>query len=108
MTTDTSICPYCGYLCTCDKIGALLHDIRALRDLIRETGIAYHECDNHYQAGYDTGYADQYQAEQDRLRSIYHRCGDKEDALVSDMIERYHFSCLLQSDRVYDIAWKFA
>ena len=46
----------------------------------RAKDAAVYDCDCHLQAGYDTGYAEQYQIERDRLHRIYYDACEAESA----------------------------
>jgi hypothetical protein len=85
----TPICEACGTyepFCTCEP--TMLTLVRQLIDATRAYDAALHACDNHYQAGYDRGYANQYQQESDQLRRTYYTASDTIDRLEHAIYER--------------------
>ena len=72
------------------KTRQLLHDVRAGRDLFQRFYDLMRQLDNLYQAGYDTGYYDQYQAEYSRLHAEYVSVGEAADAAFTSIIAHYN------------------
>jgi hypothetical protein len=85
----------------------LLHDIHTLRDLIRRTNTAVHDCDNHYQAGYDTGYRTQYNEESDHLRAIYYAASNAAEEQLAHILKRYQLDNI-DGLRAYNLASRYA
>lgn len=67
---------------------SMLALIRQLIDAKHKSDAAVVECDNHYQAWYDRGYAEQYHHESAELRRTYHYWSDEIDRIEGMIYER--------------------
>ena len=90
----------------------LLSLIRQLRDAVRAYDAAFHACDNHEQAGYDTGYRAEFIRQGDELRATYYACSDEIDRLQLLIFNRFeqpnNSLQWIDYDRACTIARKYA
>jgi hypothetical protein len=85
----------------------LLSDIRNLVALRRAAEAAVRECDNHYQAGYDTGYEKQYADESSKLHQRYIKASDAEEFAFEDLILDYQLDGI-DTSRAWQLYRRFA
>jgi hypothetical protein len=62
--------------------------IRSLIEAKRKSDAAVVECDNHYQAWYDRGYAEQYHQESAELRRTYYYWSNQVDHIEHMLYDR--------------------